>query len=150
MNLVVRYDERLYGAHFGSDAPSRHAPIAFDLEARCGLAQLVRDGSVDVTGTVDARALASRAVVSGRVSMRFDLSRRIEVLYIVSWTSDDGELLRLRAMRRVELSKLQPSLTVVTGHIEDEGGNEKARVTLRYDVRSELGRSLRSIRLDVG
>jgi hypothetical protein len=140
------FRETMSGSYFMLDAPTDERAIAFTIEARArDVARFARDKTWGVRGTIDAEKLASGADVDGTLAFKLIDERRLP--YRLSFRGDDGKRYELSGQK--EWTGLQPigSMTVLPASVYDESGEEIARATLRFDLRSDWGRWLRSFRI---
>jgi hypothetical protein len=140
------FRETMSGSYFMLDAPTDERAIAFTIEARArDVARFARDKTWDVRGTIDAEKLASGAEVDGTLAFKLIDDRRLP--YRLSFRGDDGKRYELSGQK--EWTGLQPvgSMTVLPASVYDDSGEEIARATLRFDLRSDWGRWLRSFRI---
>jgi hypothetical protein len=140
------FRETMSGSYFMLDAPTDERAIAFTIEARASdVARFARDKTWGVRGTIDAEKLASGADVEGTLTFKLIDERRLP--YRLAFRGDDGKRYELSGQK--EWMGLQPiaSMTLLPASVYDDHGEEIARATLRFDLRSDWGRWLRSFRL---
>ena len=103
-----------------------------------GLRQFARDRLATATGTIEAEGLVPHGSVSGTVGLRlFNEKRVVYDLYFDRY--------RLRGQRELFVYDPIDSLTVLGASLY-ERETEIGRAILRFDPRSELPATLRSIR----
>jgi hypothetical protein len=139
----LSFEEWLSGSYWRLDAPTEEAALALDLRASTAdVGELARTGTLRLEGTAVVEGITSGAEVEGFLAVD---GRR--VLYRLTFRGDDGQTCELSGQK--EWSGFAPvgSMTTLTGGLYDEGGEEFARVTLRFDVRADALRWLRSLRL---
>ncbi len=140
------FRETMSGSYFMLAAPTDERAIAFTIEARASdVARFARDKTWGVRGTIDAEKLASGADLEGTLTFKLIDERRLP--YRLAFRGDDGKRYELSGQK--EWMGLQPigSMTLLPASVYDEGGEEIARATLRFDLRSDWGRWLRSFRI---
>lgn len=140
------FRETMSGSYWRLDAPAEERAIAFTIEARArDLRRFARDKTWRITGTIDAEGLASRRDLQGTLAFRLVDERRLP--YRFDFVGDDGQRYELSGQK--EWSGLAPieSMTLLPASLYDSNGEEIARATLRFDVRSDLGRWMKSFRL---
>jgi hypothetical protein len=140
------FRETMSGSYFMLDAPTDERAIAFTIEARASdVARFARDKTWGVRGTIDAEKLASGADVEGTLTFKLIDERRLP--YRLAFRGDDGKRYELSGQK--EWMGLQPigSMTLLPASVYDDRGEEIARATLRFDLRSDWGRWLRSFRI---
>jgi hypothetical protein len=146
MALGVSFREWLTGSYWRLDAPMDERAIDVALQARApDLGIAVRDRRWDLSGVVDAEALATRRDVEGSVALRLLDERR--VLYRLAFSGDDGRRYELSGQK--EWSSLMPfdSVTLLAASLYDVSGDEIARATLRFDLRADWARWVKSVRV---
>jgi hypothetical protein len=145
----VAFRETMSGHFWRLDAPTdeRAIAVALDIHAR-DLAVAARDRVLLVGGTIDAERLATGRPVEGTVTLK--LLQQGRVHYRFGFEGDDGRRYELGGQK--EWSGLAPvaSLTLLTASLYGHDGEEIARATLRFDVRADWARWLRSFRLLFG
>jgi hypothetical protein len=104
-----------------------------------------RDKTWRITGTIDAERLARGRPLDGTLVFRLFDERRIA--YRFTFPADDGR--RYEVSGQEEWSGLAPvtSLTLLPVSLYDERGDEIGRAMLRFDLRSDWARWLKSFRL---
>ena len=96
-------------------------------------------------GTLDAERLASRRPIDGTLVFKLFDERRLP--YRLAFTGDDGKRYELSGQK--EWSGLAPveSITLLTASLYDEAGEELGRATLRFDLRADWVRWMKSFRI---
>ncbi len=144
MNLGVRLHARLTGSYYLFADPLDERALALDLVVRLPLARrLLLERTADVTGTMSVDGIAHARAVGGTMRLLFDEQR---VPYDLVLTTDLGRTLRVRGQADFVVTDAAGSLTTVPASLYDAAGAEIGRATLRFDWRSDLGRTLKSIR----
>jgi hypothetical protein len=144
MKLGVRLRARMSGAYYLFADPLEERALAIELEIRLPLARrLLLERTADVTGKVTLERLALDRPLGGTVRFLFDQNR---MPYDLVFTADEGRTLRLRGQHDFMVMDAVGSLTTVPASLYDATGDEIGRATLRFDWRSDLGRTLKSIR----
>jgi hypothetical protein len=134
------------GNYWRLDAPTEERAISFTIEARADdVRRFARDKTWRITGTVDAEGLASAREIDGTLAFKLYGERRLP--YRFTFVGDDGRGYEFSGQK--EYSGISPigSLTLLPASLYDAEGEELARAMLRFDVRSDLWRWLRSFRL---
>jgi hypothetical protein len=140
------FRETMSGSYWLLDQPTEERAIAFTVEA---YARDVRRFAVDKTwrlrGTVDAERLASARALEGTLLFKLLDERRLP--YRMSFTGDDGRRYELSGQK--EWSTLAPfeSITLLPATLYDAAGDELGRATLRFDLRAEWARWMKSFRI---
>lgn len=143
---ALSFRETLRGSYWRLDAPTEEHAIDLVLEARSpSLRELRRDRTFTLRGTIDAEGLARHAAAEGTLVWRLLDERRLP--YRVRFRGDDGRAYELSGQKEwVPFAPLE-SVTTLPASIYDDAAREMARATLRFDVRTEGFRLLRSFRL---
>lgn len=148
MRLRASFREWLVGSYWLLDAPTDERALQVTLEAEApDLAAALPTKTWHLSGTVDAEGLATARPADGRVVFRVLEEGRI--LYRFAFATDDGR--RCEFVGEKAWSALMPldGVTLVTATLCDDGGQEFARATLRFDLRADWLRWLRSVRLSM-
>jgi hypothetical protein len=142
------FEEWLSGSYWRLDAPTEERAIELHLLASADdVADFARTRTWRVEGTVNAEGLSHGAETEGVIVLKLVDERR--VLYRLGFRGDDGRSYELSGQK--EWSGLAPfdSMTLLAASLYDEGGEEIARATLRFDLRSDAVRWLKSFRIHV-
>lgn len=140
------FRETMSGSYWRLDAPAAERAIAFTVHARAhDIGEFARHKTWTLRGTIDAEGLASGRPVEGTLAFRLLDERRMP--YRLAFAGDDGRRYELSGQK--EWSGLAPieSMTLLPASLYDESGKEFARATLRFDLRSDWGRWMKSFRL---
>jgi hypothetical protein len=146
MQAGISFRERLTGNYWLLDAPTDERAVTVELEAHTGrLGGLLRDGTWRITGKVDAERLASGRALEGTLAFKLIEERRVS--YRFAFWGDDQRRYELSGQK--EWSSLAPLeiLTLLPASLYDDRGEEIARATLRFDLRSDWAWWLRGVRL---
>jgi hypothetical protein len=140
------FEEWLSGSYWRLDTPTEERAIGVRLLASADdVADFARTRTWRVEATVNAEGLAQDAEAEGVIALKLVDERR--VLYRLGFRGDDGRTFELSGQK--EWSGLAPfdSMTLLAASLYDEGGEEIARTTLRFDLRSDAVRWLKSFRV---
>jgi hypothetical protein len=140
------FRETMSGTYWRLDAPTEERAIAFTIEARArSFRRFALDKTWSLTGSIDAEGLATARAVTGTLAFRLLDERRLP--YRLVFTGDDGRGYELSGQK--EWSGLSPveSMTLLPASLYGADGEEIARATLRFDLRSDLVPWLKSFRL---
>jgi hypothetical protein len=146
MSLGVSFSEWLTGSYWRLDAPTDERAIDVVLDARpVDGGGPLREAAWRLSGTVDAEHLASHCPVEGSVSLRLRGERRVP--YRIAFSGDDGRRYELSGQK--EWTSFMPfdSVTLLLAGLYDDAGEEVGRATLRFDLRADWARWLRSLRV---
>ncbi len=146
MGIGFAFRQTMSGSYWRLDAPAREDAIAVTFDAAAAdVRDFARDKTLHITGTIDAERLASAQDLDG--TLAFHLLDERRVAYRFTFGGDDGRRYELSGQE--EWRKIAPiaSLTLLPATIYDVRGEEIARATLRFDVRSEWAKWMGSFRL---
>jgi hypothetical protein len=120
--------------------------MSFTVRARSSTwASFLRRPQVDIEGEVDAEGFADHRHLRGTLGM--DPLRTRILPYAFWFTANDGAPHTFAGKKTLRAGRLLESLTLLPGAILDAGGERVGEALLRFDVRSDLARFLRSFRL---
>jgi hypothetical protein len=140
------FRETMSGIYWRLETPTEERAITFTIDAEArSVRRFVRDKTWSIKGTIDAEGLATARPLEGTLVFRLLDERRLP--YRFSFTGDDGRSYELSGQK--EWSGLAPvaSMTLLPASLYGPDGVELARATLRFDLRSDLGRWMKSFRL---
>jgi hypothetical protein len=140
------FRETMAGSYHLVERPGDERPMSFTIRARSGgLLRFLRRPEVEIEGEIDAQGLADHRYLRGTLGL--DVVRTGELPYAFRFTGNDGAAYVFEGKKTVSARELAESMTVLPGAIKDERGVEIARALLRFDLRSDLAKFLRSFRL---
>jgi hypothetical protein len=140
------FEESLSGSYWRLDAPTKERDIAFRVRASIDdMASFAKTRAWRLEGTMYVEGVAHQSDAEGIIALKLLDERR--VLYRLAFRGDDGNAYELSGQK--EWSGLSPvtSMTLLAGSLYDEHGEELARATLRFDLRSDTVRWVKSFRL---
>ena len=144
--IGLEFRETMAGSYHLAASPLDERPMSFTIRARSrGLAGLLSKPEADIEGEVDAEGLADHRHLHGRLGL--DILRTRELVYDFRFTDNEGRRCAFAGKKTVRLDDLVETMTVLPGKILGEGGEEIGEALLRFDLRSDLLRFLRSFRL---
>jgi hypothetical protein len=124
----------------------RDRAMSFTIRARSlTWASFLRRPQVDIEGEVDAEGFADHRYLRGTLGM--DPLRTRTLPYAFRFAANDGAPHAFVGEKTMRAGRLVESMTVLPGAILDAGGKSVGEALLRFDLRSDLGRFLRSFRL---
>ncbi len=124
----------------------RDRSMSFTVRARSFTwASFLRRPEVDIEGEVDAEGFADHRHLRGTLGM--DPLRTRTLPYAFRFTANDGAPYAFAGTKVIRLGRLVESMTVLPGAILDAGGATVGEALLRFDLRSDLARFLKSFRL---
>ncbi|MBI4951365.1 MAG: hypothetical protein HY908_04985 [Myxococcales bacterium] len=140
---MVGFRETMTGGYgLGDDHVG--APMSFTLSARAAtLGALVRRRSLDLSGELDAVGFADHRPLRGELSF----PRPGIIRYDFGFPNNEGVACRFFGEKKVRLLDLLRTMTELDGDIRDASGRRLGRARVRFDVRNDLGRFLRSFAL---
>lgn len=142
--------ESLSGSWYRLDDPMTDRAIRYTLKLGvAGIRRFMKERKLEARGTIFIEGLAEGEVDEGRPlfgSLVWRLIDEKRVPYDLELQGDDGKHYRLRGQRDFFLHDAVDSLTILPASIYDESGEEIGRATLRFDPRTELPATLKSIR----
>jgi len=140
------FREAMSGSYWLLDAPTEERAIALAMEAYApDIRRFALDKTCRLRGTLDAERLAAGCALEG--SVVFKLLDEGRVPYRMAFTGDDGKRYELSGQK--EWSGLAPleSITLLPATLYDQTGAELGRATLRFDLRSDWARWMKSFRI---
>ena len=145
MQLGFSFRQTLSGVYWRLDAPTQEQALVIAITATTdNLRAFARDRTWKVSGTLHAERLATRSPIEGTLAVKPLDGRRLA--HHLWFSGDDGA--RYELVGQGEWSRVSPieSLTLVRASLYDQGGLEIARCTLRFDLRSDWAKWLKSFR----
>jgi hypothetical protein len=104
----------------------------------------LRHPEVGIEGEIDAEGFADHCYLRGTLGM--DVLRTGTLPYAFEFTANDGARYSFAGKKTVRLDQLAHSMTVLPAELMDAAGARVGEALLRFDVRSDLARFLRSFR----
>ena len=141
-----RFAETMRGNYYLLDDPTDERAIEFTIEAKVsGLRRFaLHHQTAQIAGHVHAEKLAKDAPLEGTLGIKLARERRLP--YDFTFKGDDGKTYRFRGQKDVMLMALADTMTTLPASLYDESGKEIGRATVRFDLRSDIGRFVRSFR----
>lgn len=150
MAFGFELSESLSGSWYRLDDPTTDRAIRYTLKLGvAGLRRFMKERKLEAKGTIFIEGLAEGETDEGRPLFGTIVWRLIDekrVPYDLELQGDDGKHYRLRGQRDFFIHDAVDSLTILPASIYDEHGEEIGRATLRFDPRTELPATLKSIR----
>jgi hypothetical protein len=140
------WHEAMSGTYWSLDAQADERAIAFRIKARASdIPSFLLHKTWRITGEVDIEGFADARPLEGTLVFKLLDERRLP--YRFTFVANDGSTYELRGQK--DWSPISPveSMTVLPASVYDEGGREIGRATLRFDLRNDLGKMLKSFRL---
>ena len=134
------------GGSFRLEGEPLERAMSFTIRARSlTWARFLSRPEVDIEGEVDAEGFADHRYLHGTLGMDPLRTRRLP--YAFRFAANDGAPHTFAGEKTLRADRLIQSLTVLPGAILDAGGKAVGEALLRFDVRGDLARFLRSFRL---
>jgi hypothetical protein len=139
------FRETLTGT-YALEAGGERTFMSFSIRAESrDMERFRKDPVATITGEVTIPGLADRRPLEGTLRIDPLVSGKIEYRY--AFVGDDGAAYAFAGDKNVELFRPFSTLTTLPGQVTDEAGDVVGRAQLKFDLRSQLGRWLKSIRL---
>lgn len=144
--IALEFRETMAGSYHLASAPDEERPMSFTIRARSrGLGGFLRRPVTEIEGEVDAEGLADHRYLRG--TLELDFLRTGTLVYDFQFTANSGRRCAFAGKKTLRPSDLLESMTVLPGRLVADGGEEIGQALLRFDLRSDLLRFLRSFRL---
>jgi hypothetical protein len=139
------FHETMIGS-FRLAGEGRDRPMTFTLRVRSPRwASFLRRREAEIEGEVDAEGFADHRHLRGTLGLDPLVTRTLP--YAFRFTGNDGMAYTFAGHKTLRVGRLVESMTVLPGAIYDAAGEAVGSALLRFDLRSDLGRFLRSFRL---
>lgn len=139
------FNETMIGS-FRLRGDARDRPMSFTVRARSPRwGAFLKKREVEIEGEVDAEGFADHRHLRGTLGLDTLLTRTMP--YAFRFTGNDGAAYSFVGKKTVVARRLIESMTVLPGAILDAAGEEVGEALLRFDLRSDLARFLRSWKL---
>jgi hypothetical protein len=140
-----RYRETLRGTYHLLSAPLDDLAMELTVEVKTkGIRSFLRDRMADIEGEITLENLAERKPLSGTLAFKLLDERRLP--YSFSFTGEDGKIYRMRGQRALSIVAPAESITTLPATLYDAADREIGRGMVRFDVRGDGGKLLRSLR----
>lgn len=124
----------------------RDRPMSFTVRARSPRwRSFLRRREVEIEGEIDAEGFADHRYLKGTLGMDAVVTRTLP--YAFRFVANDGVAYSFVGKKTLVATRMLESMTVLPGAILDAAGAEVGEALLRFDVRSDLVRFLKSFRL---
>jgi hypothetical protein len=142
----VTFRETMSGGYHLSSAPGADRPLQFTVRASLpSVLSLLGTPLFDIHGVVDAVGFADHKVLDGTLCI--DLFRGRLLVYSFTFDGNDGKRYSFQGKKTLSEGHMLDAMTVLPGGIHDATGALVGRALLRFDLRSDLMKFLRSFRL---
>jgi hypothetical protein len=144
--IGLTFRETMSGGYHLSTAPGDDRPMHFTLRAQApSLRSLLGTALFEIQGSVYAERFAEHRPLRG--SLHIDPLRGKVLVYMFDFEADDGARYSFQGRKTLGAGDLIQAMTVLPGGIFSAAGKEVGRALLRFDLRSDLLKFLRSFRL---
>jgi hypothetical protein len=139
------FHETMAGS-FHMEGDARDRAMSFTIRARSfTFRSFLRRPEVEIEGEVDAEGFADHRYLRGTLGL--DPLRTRTLPYAFRFTANDGAAYSFAGTKVIHLGSLIASMTVLPGAILDAGGERVGEALLRFDLKGDLGRFLKSWKL---
>jgi hypothetical protein len=144
LKLGFQFEETMSGSYHRIDTPGEEHPISFTVKADVrSLRKFLLEPIATIQGRIDARGLATDKPLQGTLEINPILKRKL--IYDFRFENDAGAECRFFGEKDLEALRLVQTMTTLPGSVF-EGDNEVARAVLRFPLRKDMVRFLRSWR----
>jgi hypothetical protein len=141
---AFEFAETMAGSFRLVDAPADERAMSFTIRARSrSFLSFLRNPEVEIEGEIDAEGFADHEHLRGTLEMDMLFKRRLS--YAFTFAGNDGKPYAF-AGEKIIKPPFAEAMTVLPGAIRDAAGRTIAEALLRFDLRSDLGRFLKSFR----
>lgn len=142
---ALEFEETMTGSYRAAGGDER--PMSFTIRARSGpLLSFLRRPITEIDGEVDAVGFADHRRLRG--TLELDLIRSGKLRYAFEFQANDGQPYAFKGEKTVSAGAFVESMTVLPGEIVALESTEKvADALLRFDIRSDMIRFVRSFRV---
>ncbi len=146
MSIGFGFAETLRGNYYLLADPTNERAMSFTIRATAKeLASFAHDPVARIEGRVVLEGFADDAPLVG--SLAFRLAQQKRLTYDFAFVGNDRSPYRFRGQKDLTPLAIVESFTTLSGSLYDEGRREIGRATLRFDLRSDLRKLLRSFRI---
>jgi len=145
--LGFLFRETMRGTYYLFDAPLDERAIEFSLVVRSrGIRRFMRDRVASITGEVTLEKLAMRRPLDGTLGLHL---REGRLPYEFTFQGDDGTGYRFRGQKEYTLLAPAESVSTLPASLYDHEGREIGRSVVRFDLRADTSRFVKSFRLEL-
>lgn len=150
--MTFEFRETMTGSFHLAEGDADERPMSFTIRARAmatSLLGFLRRPEMEIEGEIDAEGFADHRRLEGTLGLF--LLKDGTLPYAFRFTANDGAPYSFEGKKTVRsgllaAAELAESMTVLPGSILDGGGVEVGRALLRFDLRSDLVKYLKSFR----
>lgn len=140
----LRFQETLRGGFHFLDHPVAELPMDVSVEIRvAGVRRFAKERTGTLRGHLTIEGFAD-GPFEGTVGLAVVAQRRLP--YELGFVAGDGKAYRFRGEKDFTIFELAEPVTLLPMSLYDETHREVGRATVRFDVRSDLKKALRSLR----
>lgn len=144
--IGLTFSETMSGGYHLASAPDVDRPMHFTVRASLpSLRSVLGAPLFSIDGQVFAQGFAEHKVLKG--TLKIDPYREKVIAYSFDFEGDDGHRYSFRGQKTLSEGSLIVAMTVLPGGLFDAAGAEVGRALLRFDLRSDIVKFLRSFRL---
>jgi hypothetical protein len=144
--IGLRFRETMSGGYHLTSAPGVDRPMYFTIQAQAPrLRSLLAAPVLEIEGAVFAEGFADHRHLRGTLTI--DPLRAKVLVYLFDFDANDGKRYTFQGRKTLSEGDLLHAMTVLPGGIYDAAGEEVGRALLRFDLRSDIVKFLRSFRL---
>ncbi|MEO8800049.1 MAG: hypothetical protein ABI551_19290 [Polyangiaceae bacterium] len=139
------FRETMRGSYYLLGAPLEERALEFTLKVETRkILRFARDTTCALHGKVTVEGIASAADLEGTLAFR---ERRLP--YNFTFTGDDGKRYRLRGQKDFNWFAPAESMSTLPITLLDEHNEEIGRAVVRFDLRSDTAKLVKSFRLQL-
>jgi hypothetical protein len=140
-----RFRETMRGTYHFLDRPLDERGIEFTIAVvGSGLRNFAKTRTAAIEGDVELEGFAKKTPLAGTLAFKLD-ERRLP--YEFTFAADDGERYRFRGQKDFSIFSVADSISTLPASIYDASGKERGRAIVRFDLRADTGKLLKSFRL---
>lgn len=145
--IGLSFRETMSGGYHLSSAPDVDRPMSFTVRASIEKLRTALTSPVfSIEGAVVAEGLADHKRLTGTLTI--DPLRAKLLVYLFDFEGNDGNKYSFQGKKTLSQGSLIHAMTVLPGLLLDASGATVGEALLRFDLRSDLLKFLRSFRLD--
>ncbi len=144
MSVGFEFAQTLAGTYHTLEAPGDEHPISITVKAQVhDMKSFALDPTARIEGEIDAEGFADHRALTGTLEINPLLRQKI--IYDFSFPDNDGRECRFHGEQDLSLLRPVQAATTLPGsiYVQDE---EHARAVLRFDIREDLLKLLRSFK----
>jgi hypothetical protein len=144
--IGLTFSERMSGMWHSLAAPADERPIEFEVRATVDrLRELLGNTVARLEGRIVVDGLTRGADATGTLGIGAIVRER-RLPYALSFRGDDGKSYRFDGAKEVDVADLTRAFTTLPAYLFDGEGNEVGRAVLRFDLRGDMAKFVRSFR----